>query len=416
MELTSSPASARLGPAVLRFLAVVALLTIAVVVATSRQLLPIISWWWCEVRHVQLRDSNSDTGGLAAGAGFRLHRPFGRRFFGRPSGRFSDGRLYIDFLCTSELRRLITRIHICMDLGESLGLDHLSPYLESSGVSFSHGANFAAAGAATAQTVDSGQFSLPTQLRQFRHFKARTAKLLPLGLGSGITEDEFQHALYSFDVGQNDISLAFTANLTQERILQAVVPAIAARIKNAVKKVYEAGGRKFVLYDTGPFGCLPSTLSQLGTRRGSGGGDGEEEEEVDDVGCLARHNAAAEALNARLRFLRRDLAAELPGATVVGVDMYAIKYGLVANHTAHGFSSPLTACCGAGGPPYNYQPGAACGTSKAKACPETDGDRYISWDGVHYTEAANRIVADKILSSEHNTPRLPLQQLCNQNT
>jgi hypothetical protein len=68
-----------------------------------------------------------------------------------------------------------------MGLGERLGLDHLSPYLESSGVSFSHGANFAAAGAATAQTVDSGQFSLPTQLRQFRHFKARTAELLPLG-------------------------------------------------------------------------------------------------------------------------------------------------------------------------------------------------------------------------------------------
>lgn len=45
-------------------------------------------------------DSNSDTGNLVAGAGFRLHRPLGRRFFGKPSGRFSDGRLYIDFICT----------------------------------------------------------------------------------------------------------------------------------------------------------------------------------------------------------------------------------------------------------------------------------------------------------------------------
>jgi hypothetical protein len=55
------------------------------------------------------------------------------------------------------------------------------------------------------------------------------------GLGSGVTEDEFRQALYSFDIGQNDISLAFTANLTQERILQTVVPAIATRIRNAVK-------------------------------------------------------------------------------------------------------------------------------------------------------------------------------------
>jgi hypothetical protein len=45
-------------------------------------------------------DSNSDTGNLVAGAGFRLHGPVGRRFFGKPSGRFSDGRLYIDFICT----------------------------------------------------------------------------------------------------------------------------------------------------------------------------------------------------------------------------------------------------------------------------------------------------------------------------
>ncbi|XP_044964821.1 GDSL esterase/lipase At1g09390-like [Hordeum vulgare subsp. vulgare] len=400
MELTSSHASpARLGPAVLRFLAVV-----AVMMVTSSQLLPIISWSFLPRRQAaasghgrapgrcvmfNFGDSNSDTGGLVAGAGFRLHRPHGRLFFGRPSGRFSDGRLYIDFLC------------------ERLGLDYLSPYLESSGVSFRHGANFAAAGAATAQTADTGQFSLPTQLRQFRHFKARTAELLPLGLGSGITDEEFRHAVYTFDIGQNDISVAFTANLTQEGILGSVVPAIATRIRNAVKTVYEAGGRKFVLYNTGPFGCLPSTLAQHRTRPGRGGGH-----ELDGAGCLAGHNGVAEALNARLRRLRDDLAAELPAAAGVGVDMHAIKYGLFANHSAHRFSSPLTACCGAGGPPYNYEPGAACGTAKAKACSEPEGGRRISWDGVHYTEAANRIVADKILSAEYNTPPLPLQTMC----
>ncbi|KAL6896645.1 hypothetical protein ACP4OV_007217 [Aristida adscensionis] len=331
-------------------------------------------------------DSNSDTGELAAGTGFRLHRPVGRRFFGRPAGRFCDGRLYIDFLC------------------ERLGLDHLSPYLESSGSSFRHGANFAAAGATAG---GGGAFSLATQVRQFRHFKARTAHLLRRGLGSGITEEQFEDAVYSFDIGQNDIQVALDANVSDERVLESVpdgervlesIPAIVTRIKNAVTMVYEAGGRKFVLYNTGPLGCLPSTLARWGG------------EPVDGAGCLARHNAPARAFNARLGRLCGELRAELAGATVVCVDMYAIKYGLVANHTAHGFSEPMMACCGGGGPPYNYKAGMACGSSKVKACP--DGERRISWDGLHYTEAANRIVADEILSAKYSDPPLQLQELC----
>ncbi|WVZ67135.1 hypothetical protein U9M48_016258 [Paspalum notatum var. saurae] len=339
-------------------------------------------------------DSNSDTGNLVAGAGFRLHGPVGRRFFGKPSGRFSDGRLYIDFIC------------------ERLGLDHLSPYLESSGVSFRHGANFAAAGATAGE---SSMFSLGTQVRQFRHLKARTADLLPLGLGSGITKEEFENAVYSIDIGQNDIQVALLSNnLSYHRVLQETIPAIITRIRNAATMVHEAGGRKLVLYNTGPLGCLPSMLARRRRRRppsGSGSGSGGGRLEVDAAGCLAGHNRVARAFNAQLAGLCRDLRRRLAGATVVCVDMYAIKYGLVANHTAHGLGgAPLMACCGSGGPPYNYRPGAACGSPKVEAC--ADGDRRVSWDGLHYTEAANRIIADKVLSAEHSDPPLRLHTLC----
>ena len=43
-------------------------------------------------------DSNSDTGGMAAAKGWRLTRPEGRAFFPRPTGRFCDGRLIVDFI------------------------------------------------------------------------------------------------------------------------------------------------------------------------------------------------------------------------------------------------------------------------------------------------------------------------------
>lgn len=44
-------------------------------------------------------DSNSDTGGLSAGLGYSVNPPNGRSFFGRSTGRLSDGRLILDFLC-----------------------------------------------------------------------------------------------------------------------------------------------------------------------------------------------------------------------------------------------------------------------------------------------------------------------------
>lgn len=44
-------------------------------------------------------DSNSDTGGLVAGLGYSINPPYGRTYFRRSTGRMSDGRLMIDFLC-----------------------------------------------------------------------------------------------------------------------------------------------------------------------------------------------------------------------------------------------------------------------------------------------------------------------------
>lgn len=43
-------------------------------------------------------DSNSDTGGLVAGVAFPVGPPNGQTYFLKPSGRFCDGRLVIDFL------------------------------------------------------------------------------------------------------------------------------------------------------------------------------------------------------------------------------------------------------------------------------------------------------------------------------
>nr|KYP71611.1 GDSL esterase/lipase LIP-4 [Cajanus cajan] len=75
-----------------------------------------------------------------------------------------------------------------------------------------------------------------------------------------------------------------------------------------------------------------------------------------------------------------------------------------------GFSNPLMACCGFGGPPYNFDARVPCGQTGYEVCHE--GSRYVSWDGIHYTEAANTLIASGVLSMAYSTPRTPFNFFC----
>ncbi|THF97246.1 hypothetical protein TEA_028391 [Camellia sinensis var. sinensis] len=340
-------------------------------------------------------DSNSDTGGLVAGLGFPVNPPNGRTFFGTSTGRLSDGRLVLDLLC------------------QSVNTSFLRPYLDSLGTTFTNGANFAVVGSSTLPKYL--PFALNIQVMQFLHFKARSNQLVTaetlllqegpkdlfqskcmlicgrvkssrtsvaeqiqaqtqiwtdagvlavvfeaaklqqyataVGCFKNLINDEgFNSALYMIDIGQNDIADSFTRNLSYVQVIKRI-PSIIIEIKNAVKAIYGQGGRKFWIHNTGPLGCLPQKLSMVQRRPN----------DVDPYGCLSSYNAAARIFNEGLRHLCEEMRSEMVDATIVYVDIYSIKYDLIANYTKHGFSKPLMACCGFGGPPYNYNIKVPCG-------------------------------------------------------
>ncbi|MBA0634382.1 hypothetical protein Godav_029430 [Gossypium davidsonii] len=324
-------------------------------------------------------DSNSDTGGYADGVGLNFAPPNGRTYFHQPARRLSDGRLMIDFLC------------------ESLNTDYLTPYLNSLEPNFTNGVNFAIIGSATLPRYV--PFSLFVQVSQFLRFRYRSPALMLNGYKDLVGDEDFENALYTIDIGQNDLAASFD-NLTYSQVIERI-PSFITEIKNAIWNIYEKGGKKFWVHNTGPLGCLPQKLALLARNA----------TELDEHGCLQPLNNAAKTFNAQLRVLCEQLRRELINVTIVYVDIYSIKYDLIANASNYGFESPLMACCGNGGPPYNYNANINCGRTGYTVCHE--GSKFISWDGVHYTEAANAIFASKILSTHYSTPQLSFNFFCN---
>lgn len=75
-----------------------------------------------------------------------------------------------------------------------------------------------------------------------------------------------------------------------------------------------------------------------------------------------------------------------------------------------GFKYGTKTCCGYGGGDHNYNPKILCGNMLASACAEPR--EYVSWDGIHFTEAANKIVANAILNGSLFDPPFPLHEHC----
>ncbi|KAK4371650.1 hypothetical protein RND71_007034 [Anisodus tanguticus] len=256
---------------------------------------------------INLGDSNSDTGGYVIVCGMSGQLPKVHTFNHDLAGRMCDGRLVIDFLC------------------ESVGNDYLTPFMESIGTNFTNGVNFAIAGSKTLPRFDS--FNLHIQISQFKECTSH------------------------IDIGQNDLD-----GLSYEKAILKI-PDIISEIENAIKAMYEQGGKNFWVHNTGPLGCLPKSLATYKKY----------ENDYDEHGCLISLN--------------------------------------------EGFVNPLMACCGYGGKPYDFESNNKCGQGNYTIC--EDRSKYISWDGVHYTEAANGIVASKILSTHYFTPPLKFNNFCN---
>ncbi|CAN0924587.1 GDSL esterase/lipase At5g14450 [Linum grandiflorum] len=342
-------------------------------------------------------DSNSDTGGISA-AFVPISAPYGQHFFRKPAGRDADGRLTVDFIA------------------ERLKLPYLSAYLNSIGTNYRHGANFATGGSTIRRQNETifqygiSPFALDMQIVQFDQFKSRTADLYNQVKGTPEAEklprpEEFSKALYTFDIGQNDLSVGFR-KLSADQ-LKAELPDIVEQLASAVKHLYEQGGRSFWIHNTGPFGCLPVNLFYVSNPAPPG--------YLDELGCVKAQNEMSVEFNKQLKDRVTKLRNELKEAAIVYVDVHAAKFELIADAKKLGFADPLKVCCGYH-EKYDHvwcgNKGKVSNGSEVYGASCKDPSVYASWDGVHYTEAANKWVADHTHNGSLTNPPIPITQAC----
>ncbi|PKU84091.1 Esterase [Dendrobium catenatum] len=354
---------------------------------------------------INFGDSNSDTGGLSATFGL-TPPPYGETFFHMPAGRYSDGRLIIDFIA------------------KSFGHPFLSSYLDSLGTNYSHGVNLAtAASTIIDQNISLSQggyspFFLAVQVMQFSQFIPRSQLVAKRGrfFESLMPKKEyFNQSLYTIDIGQNDITAGLDAGKTYDEF----IPQTLSAFSGDVKSMYALGARYFWIHNTGPLGCLAYVLLRRNITAVG---------ELDSAGCAVFYNKAAQQFNKKLNETLVEMRKELPLAVITYVDIYSAKYSLFLEPAKYdysnpaliiGFEDPLKVCCGYGDGKYNFDYDIQCGGTATvngsevllgRSCREPS--KKVVWDGVHYTDAANKVVFDLISTGRFSHPPRPLNMAC----
>lgn len=343
----------------------------------------------CYTTIISFGDSLADTGNLKQLAymsdqAFSVFSPpYGENFIDQSTGRCSNGRLIIDFLA------------------ESLGLPLIPPYVhdkesDNAGL-LGQGVNYAVAGATALDPSileARGIVNLMTNasLRvQLAWFK----QSLPYVCGNASDCRNLigGSLILMGEIGGNDYNYPILAGKPLEDA-ESLVPPVIDSIISAVNELIEMGAETLVVPGNFPIGCSAAYLTVCGS---------EKEEYDPTTGCLIRLNKFAEYHNELLQTKLNQIRELHPNVNIIYADYYNAALEIYRSPDKFGFTNgALKACCGGGGR-FNFNSSAECGSSSADVCDQPD--TYVSWDGIHLTEAAYRLISKNLFWGSYTAPQ-----------
>ncbi|XP_077226934.1 GDSL esterase/lipase At5g08460-like [Tasmannia lanceolata] len=299
--------------------------------------------------------------------------PYGRDFdTHRPTGRFCNGRIPVDYLA---LR---------------MGLPFVPAFLGQSGSveDMIHGVNYASAGAGIlfSSGSDLGQhISLTQQIQQ----ATDTFQQITLDLGEEATTEMISKSVFYLSIGSNDFIHYYLRNVSRVQSLYqpwGFNQMLASIVKQELKNLYNANVRKVIVMGLAPLGCAPHYLWHYHSKHGE---------------CVDEINNMIIEFNFAMRYMVADLNRELSDAQVTFCDVFEGSMDIMRNHQRYGFETITDACCGLG-----YYKGWIFCLSPEMAC--NNASTHVWWDQFHPTAAVNAILADNVWSGLHTNMCYPM--------
>ncbi|KAL3641849.1 hypothetical protein CASFOL_012664 [Castilleja foliolosa] len=309
------------------------------------------------------------------------YMPYGIDFPQGASGRFTNGRTFVDILA------------------QLLGFPNYIPaYARTRGRALLQGANYASGASGIRDETGNnlgGHMSMNQQVdsfgatvQQLRRFFRGDANALGAYLSkcifySGLGSNDYLNNYFMTDyytTSSRYTPRAYAASLIQDYTKQLTA-------------LYNLGARKVVVTGVGQIGCIPYELARY---------DGNSSR------CNEEINNAIALFNTGLKKLvdRFNKGDHLRGSKFVYLDSFMSSKDLVQNAKAYGFQVVDKGCCGVGR--NNGQI-----TCLPLQTPCDNRREYVFWDAFHPTETANILLAKQAYSSKSKSFAYPMniQQL-----